>query len=73
MMLWYRPETPTDLRALIRNLPDDMAVASTGDTGLTARTVGELRELNAWPQGLVILPPRFVDRPESTLKIERVN
>ena len=71
-MLWYQPETATVLRALIRDLPDEMEIAAIGDTGLTARTVGELRRLKAWPKELVILPPRFAERPESTLKIERV-
>ena len=69
-MLWYRPETPTDLRALIRDLPDEMEVAATSDTGLTVRTVGELRKLNEWSKELVIRPPRFAQRPESTLKVE---
>jgi len=71
-MLWYRPETPTDLHALIRDLPDEMEVAATSDTGLMARTVGELGKLNTWPRELVILPPRFAQRTKSTLKVERV-
>jgi hypothetical protein len=70
-MLRYRLETLTDLRALICDLPDDMKVAATGEAGLTARTVGELRQLDAWPRDLVIQPPRFAERPESILRVER--
>jgi hypothetical protein len=70
-MLWYRPETAIALRALIRDLPDDMKVEATNDTGLKTRTVGELRELTAWSAELVVLPPRFVERPDSKLKVER--
>ena len=69
-MLWYRPETPTDLRALIRDLPDDMAVAASDDSGLTARTVGELRELSAWSKELIVVNPHFAER-SGALKIER--
>jgi hypothetical protein len=69
-MLWYRPETATDLRALIRELPDDMQVVATGNTGLTVRTVGELRELNAWPKELIVVNPRFAER-SGALRVER--
>jgi len=69
-MLWYRPETAIDLRALIRDLPNDMQVVASGDTGLTVSTVGELRELNVWPKELIIVNPHFATR-SGTLKVER--
>jgi len=68
-MLWYRPETAIDLRALIRDLPNDMQVVASGDTGLTVSTVGELRELNVWPKELIIVNPHFATR-SGTLKVE---
>jgi len=68
-MLWYRPETAIDLRALIRDLPNDMQVVTSGDTGLTVSTVGELRELNVWPKELIIVNPHFATR-SGTLKVE---
>jgi len=69
-MLWYRPETAIDLRALICDLPNDMQVVASGDTGLTVSTVGELRKLNVWPKELIILSPHFATR-SGTLKVER--
>jgi len=69
-MLWYRPETAIDLRALICDLPNDMQVVTSGDTGLTVSTVGELRELNVWPKELIIVNPHFATR-SGTLKVER--
>jgi hypothetical protein len=69
-MLWYRPETATDLHALIRDLPDDMQVVASGDTGLTVSTVGELRKLNAWPKELIVINPHFAER-SGALKVER--
>jgi hypothetical protein len=70
MMLWYRPETAIDLRTLIRDLPDDMQVVASGDSGLTVSTVGELRKLKVWPKELIIVNPRFAER-SGMLKVER--
>jgi hypothetical protein len=49
-----------------------MRVAVDRDIGVTAKTVGELRKVTAWPENLVITTPqeRF---PESAVKITKVS
>ena len=49
-----------------------MRVELDPDVGVSAKTVGELRKVTAWPENLVITTPQ--ERyPESAIKISKVS
>jgi hypothetical protein len=51
-------------------LTDDMKVEADEDTGVTEKTVGELRARTTWPRGLVVIIPRE-HHPEAVVKISK--
>ena len=56
------------LHQALFGVPGDMKVEADPDTGVSAKTVDELRALTTWPAGLLVI----VDReryPETTVKI----
>jgi hypothetical protein len=52
-----------------RLLRDEMLVEASEETGITAKSVGDLRRLSSWPGGLVVDTPLHPDRPEGIVKI----
>ena len=68
----YKPKSIAALHIALGGLPAKMRVAVDRDIGVTAKTVGELRKVTAWPENLVITTPqeRF---PESAVKITKVS
>ena len=68
----YKPKSIAALHIALGGLPAKMRVEVDRDTGVTAKTVGELRKVTAWPENLVITTPqeRF---PESAVKIRKVS
>ena len=68
----YKPKSIAALHIALGGLPAKMRVEVDRDTGVTAKTVGELRKVTAWPENLVITTPqeRF---PESSVKISKVS
>ena len=68
----YKPKSIAALHIALGGLPAKMRVEVHRDTGVTAKTVGELRKVTAWPENLVITTPQ--ERyPESAVKISKVN
>jgi hypothetical protein len=66
----YRPETTDMLRTCLGGCPDDMEVAVHPGVPLVARTVADLRVLNAWSPDWVLIVPYERQRPESVVTIE---
>jgi hypothetical protein len=67
----YTPDTPDDLRQVLAKLDDGMAVDAASDSGITATTVGALRQLTALPpSGITLSIPRPI-YPESAVKVEK--
>jgi hypothetical protein len=69
------PNTPDELRQLLDShdpkLDDDMAVEATAGSGVTATTVGDLRQLTKLPpSGITVTIPRPIYR-ESAVKVEK--
>jgi hypothetical protein len=67
----YTAEDIDSLRTVLADherLTDDMKVEADEDTGVTEKTVGELRARTTWPRGLVVIIPRE-HRPEAVVKI----
>jgi hypothetical protein len=70
----FIPADIDGLRTILNDerLPDDMKVEADEDTGVTEKTVGELRARTAWPRGLVVITPRE-SHPEAVVKISVAN
>ena len=58
------------LQLALGGLPDSMQVEADQDVGVSAKTVGELRQVTSWSENLVITTPPILD-PESTVKVGR--
>ena len=46
------------LQVALGGLPDRMHVEADREIGISAKTVGELRKVTAWPENLVITTPQ---------------
>jgi hypothetical protein len=65
--------TPKDIHQLIKVLDDqagERRVEADGETGITEKTVDELRARATWPSDLVVTLPRE-NYPEAVVKISR--
>ena len=64
----YKPKSLAALHIALGGLPASMRVEFDPDVGVSAKTVGELRKVAAWPENLAVTTPdaRY---PESTIKV----
>jgi hypothetical protein len=53
----YKPKSIPALQIALGGLPEKMRVEADPDTPCTAKTVGQLRKLAAWPDNLVLTVP----------------
>ena len=68
----FAPNNLGDLHTILhRHLPDEMPVEASTETGISAKSVGELRRLSSWPSRLLVETPRDPGHPESIVKISR--
>jgi hypothetical protein len=66
----YKPRSNAALDIALGGLPDKMRVQLDPGVGVSAKTVGELRRVTAWPENLVITTPQE-HYPESAVKVSR--
>jgi hypothetical protein len=68
----YKPKCNAALNIALGGLPEQMRVEVDPDIAVSASTVGQLREMAAWPDNLVITTPqeRF---PESAVKVSKAS
>jgi len=68
----YKPKSIAALHIALGGLPNKMRVEVDPDIGVSAKTVGKLRKVTAWPENLVITTPqeRF---PESVVKVSKAS
>ena len=59
----YKPKSTAALQIALGGLPDKMRVEVDRNIGVSAKTVGQLRKVTAWPENLVITTPEE-RRPE---------
>ena len=64
----YKPKSIAALHIALGGLPVKMRVEVDTDIGVSAKSVGELRKVTAWPENLVIVTPQERD-PESAVKV----
>jgi hypothetical protein len=66
----YKCKNIAALGIALSGLPAKMRVEADAGTGVSAKTVGELRKVTTWSENLVITTPRE-HHPESTVKISK--
>ena len=54
----YKVKSVAALQIALGGLPDRMHVEADREIGISARTVGQLRKVTAWPENLVISTPQ---------------
>jgi hypothetical protein len=64
------PANIHELRLALAGLPNDMKVIAGSETGVSEKTVDELRAGTTWPPGLVVTTPREL-HPKSVVKISK--
>jgi hypothetical protein len=64
----YKYKNTAALDIALSGLPAKMRVEADAGTGVSAKTVGELRKMTTWSENLVITTPQ-ARHPESTIKI----
>jgi hypothetical protein len=68
----YKPKSVAALQVALGGLPDTMHVEADRDVRVSAKTVGELRRMNTWPDNLVITTPQ--ERyPESAIRVSKAS
>ena len=68
----YKPKSTAAPHIALGGLPDKMRVELDADVGVSAKTVGELRKVTAWPENLVIATPQ--ERyPDSAVKVSKAS
>jgi len=67
----YKPKNTAALNLALGGLPDRMRVEADAGTGVSARTVGELRKVTTWPENLAITTP-LGRHAESAVMVSRV-
>jgi len=68
----YKARNVAALQLALGGLPGSMQVEADQDVGVSAKTVGELRQVTTWSENLVITTPRTRD-PDSTVKVGRAS
>ena len=68
----YKPKGVPALQMILGGLPDTMRVEIDNNIGVSAKTVGELRKLTAWPGNLAVTTPDVV-YPESTVQVGKAS
>jgi hypothetical protein len=68
----YKPKSIAALHVAIAGLPDKMRVEVDPDIEVRAKTVGELRNVTAWPDNSVIATPPEQD-PDSAVKVSKAS
>jgi hypothetical protein len=68
----YKPKSLAALHIALGGLPGKMRVEVDPEIGVSAKTVGELRKVNEWPENLVITTPQE-RHPESAVKVSKAS
>jgi hypothetical protein len=68
----YKCKSIAALDIALGGLPAKMRVEADAGTGVSAKTVGELRKVTTWPENLVITTPQ-PGHSESAIKISKAS
>ena len=68
----YKAKNVAALKTLLGGWPDRTRVECEPGLGVSARTVGDLRKVTAWPENLAVTTPRDHD-PAQAIKVSRAS
>lgn len=68
----FKAKSVAALQMLLGDLPDRMPVYADPEVGLTAKTVGDLRKMTAWPDNLDINIPLEAG-PEAIVRVAKAS
>ena len=68
----YKPKSIAALHVALGGLPEKMRVEADLGIGVSAKSVGELRKMTAWPENLAITTPHERDS-SSAVKVSKAN
>jgi hypothetical protein len=68
----YKPKSVAALHIALAGLPDRMRVEVDPEVRVSAQTVGELRNMTAWPDNCVIATPQDRD-PDNAVKVRKAS
>jgi hypothetical protein len=68
----YKPKSVAALHIALGGLPDNMRVKADPNVGVSAKTVGQLRKVAAWPENLAVAVPQE-HFPESVVMVSKVS
>ncbi len=68
----YKPKSSAALHIALGGLPAQMRVEVDSDIAVSAKTVGELRKVTAWPENLVVTTPQDRDS-KSTVRVTKIS
>ena len=63
---------PKSVDIALGGLPDNMRVKTDPNVGVSAKTVGQLRKVAAWPENLAVAVPQE-HFPESVVMVSKVS
>jgi hypothetical protein len=66
----YKPKSVAALHVALAGLPDRMPVEVDPDINVSAKTVGELRDVPSWPENCAVATPQDRD-PEHPVKVSK--
>ena len=67
----YKVKSVVALEVVLGDLPNQMRVEVDPDIPVSAKTVGELRNVSVWPESLAIITPR--GQLEGVVKVSKAN
>jgi hypothetical protein len=68
----YKPKSVAALHIALAGLPDQMPVEADADVAVSAKTVGELRNVTEWPDNCAIATPQQRDI-EHAVKVSKAS
>ena len=68
----YKPKNAAALHIALGGLPAQMSVKVDADIDVSAKTVGELRKLTAWPENLAITTSQD-SSPDNAVRVSKVS
>jgi len=68
----FKAKSIAALSIILDGLPDKMRVEVDPGTGVSAKTVGQLRKVTTWPGNLAITTPQE-RHPQSAVKVSKAN
>ena len=68
----YKPKSVDAVQIAVGGLPSKMRVEADPDIGVSAKTVGELCKVTAWPENLVITTPAEPN-PDSAVRVSKAS